>query len=69
MSHDIITAQTIKCSADPQKYKPMNSICFGYPQNFKPSKEGIHTVLQTCTCAGTVDGSVRPTSPISITSS
>ena len=29
---------SIEFSADPQKYKPTNSLCFSYPQNFKPSK-------------------------------
>ena len=41
---DIITAQAIEFSADPKKYKPTNSLCFGYPQNFKPSKLNILTV-------------------------
>ena len=34
----IISAQATEFSADPQKYKPTNSLCFGYPWNFKPLK-------------------------------
>ena len=37
MNHDIITAQAITFSTDPQKYKPTSSLYFGYPQNFKPN--------------------------------
>ena len=33
MNHDNIIAQAIKYSAHPRKYKPMNSLGFGYPQN------------------------------------
>ena len=43
--HDDITAQGIKFSVDPQKYKPTNSLCLGYPQNFKPSKLNTLTVF------------------------
>ena len=41
MEHDNITVQGIqgiKISTDPRKYKPTNSVCFGYPRNFIPSK-------------------------------
>ena len=38
INHDIITAQAIELFADPRKYKPTNSLCFGYLRNFKPSK-------------------------------
>ena len=45
-NHDIITAQVIGFSADPQKYEPTNSLCFGYPRNFKPSKLNTLTVCK-----------------------
>ena len=47
MNHDIITAQNIKLSADPRKYKPTNSLHFGYPRNFKPAKLNTLTVGKT----------------------
>ena len=34
MKHNNITAQGIKISADLRKYKPLNSLSFGYPQKF-----------------------------------
>ena len=43
MNHDVITAQAMKLSADPRKYKPTNSLCFSYPRNFKPSK--VNTLM------------------------
>ena len=32
IKHDNITVYVIKISADPRKYKPTNSLCFGYQQ-------------------------------------
>ena len=50
MKHnDITTTQGIKIPADPRKYKPTNSLCFGYPQNFIPSKLNTFTVPYRCT--------------------
>ena len=36
--------KSYKISTDPQKYNPTNSLCFGYPQNFIPSKLNALTV-------------------------
>ena len=44
MKHDNITTHGIKISVDPRKYKLMNSLCFGYPRNFIPSKLNTFTV-------------------------
>ena len=43
-----ITAQAIKYSADPQKYKPTHFLCFGNPQNFNLSKLNTLTVIILC---------------------
>ena len=45
MKHDNFTAQGIKISIDPRKYKPTNSLCYGYSRNFKPLKLNTLTVV------------------------
>ena len=47
-NHNDITAQAIKYSADPQKYKPTHFLCFGNPQNFNLSKLNTLTVIILC---------------------